>query len=69
MMKKTEDKNTRYYLDLDLKTRKIINWDYNQREDLVQELTEPYQRVFITKGQYNKLEIKNLEIQKSDRNN
>jgi len=45
MLKKTEDKNTRYYIDLDLRTRKIINWDYDQRDNLVQELAEPYQRV------------------------
>jgi len=58
-MKKTKDKNTRYYIDLDLKTRKIINWDYGQRDKLSQELTNPsHQRVFITKGQYNKLEKK-----------
>jgi len=69
MVKKTEDKNTRYFIDLDLRTRKILNWDYDQRDNLVQELTEPYQRVFIAKGQYNKLEMKNLEIQKNDRNN
>ena len=56
--------NIAKYIDLDLRTRKIINWDYDQRDNLVQELAEPYQRVFITKGQYNKLEMKNLEIQK-----
>ena len=67
MVKKAEDKNTRYFIDLDLRTRKIVNWDYDQREELIQELTEPYQRVFITKGQYHKLETKNLEIQKINR--
>ncbi len=62
-MKKKEDRNTRYYIDLDLKTRKILNWDYDQREKLSQELTEPFhQRVFITKGQYNKLENRLLGL-------
>jgi hypothetical protein len=57
-MKKQEDRNTRYFIDLDLKTRKILNWDYDQRDKLVtQKITEPFhRRIFITKGQYNKLE-------------
>jgi hypothetical protein len=56
-MKKKEDKETRYYIDLALRTRKILNWDYDQRNKLVQNLENPdHQRIFITKGQYNKLE-------------
>jgi len=42
-MTKKQDKNTRYYIDLDLKNRKILNWDYAQRDKLA-------------KGQYNKLD-------------
>ena len=62
MKKKTEDENTRYYLDLDLKRRVVLNWDYDQRDRLSQELAIPYHhRVFLTKGQYNKLQNKNLE--------
>jgi hypothetical protein len=62
-MKKKEDKETRYYIDLDLKTRKILNWDYDQRNKLVQNLENPdHQRIFITKGQYNKLEQRNQEL-------
>lgn len=61
-MRKKEDENTRYFIDLDLKTQKILNWDYDQRDKLVQELTEPFhQRIFISKGQYHKLEKKYLE--------
>lgn len=58
-----EDKNTRYYIDLDLRTRTVLDWDYDQRNKLaVQDLTKPYHhRIFITKGQYNKLK-KNLEL-------
>ena len=56
-MKKREDGETRYFIDLDLKTRTIIGWDYGQREGLAQELEDPSrQRVFISKGQYHKLE-------------
>jgi hypothetical protein len=55
-MVKKQDKETRYYIDLDLRNRRIINWDFDQRDRLVQKLEMPYhQRVFITKGQYNKL--------------
>jgi hypothetical protein len=52
---KKEDKETRYFIDLDLEKRTILNWDYDQRNELVQELPKPKQRVVITKGQYNKL--------------
>lgn len=63
-MKKKEDKDTRYFIDLDLKNRKIINWDYDQRHKLAsQELAKPYfHRIFITKGQYNKLVNKHLKL-------
>jgi hypothetical protein len=55
-MNKPEDKNTRYYIDLDLNGRKIIGWDYDQRETLVKEdLPKDYIRIYITKGQFNKL--------------
>lgn len=63
-MKKKEDRETRYYIDLDLKTRTIINWDYDQRDKLVlEELTEPsHHRIYITKGQFNKLQQKHLDV-------
>ena len=63
MTRKQEDRNTRYYIDLDLGTRSVLGWGYDQRDKLaVQELAEPFHhRVFISKGQYNKLEMKDLE--------
>ena len=64
-MKKKEDKDTRYYVDLDLRTLKILDWDYDQRDKLEQKLLNPsHHRVFITKGQYNKLEKKNQELRR-----
>lgn len=57
-MHKVEDKDTRYYVDLDLKDMKILNWGYDRKQVLVheQELDNPdHRRIFITKGQYNKL--------------
>ena len=55
-MKKIEDKNTRYYIEIDLKTMKIINYDYDQKEkfDLNRLNKGPTQLIFLTKGQYNK---------------
>ena len=63
-MGKKQDQETRYYLDLDLRTMKIIGWDYDQRDILAdQELSLPqYHRVFLTKGQYNKLVAKDHKI-------
>lgn len=55
-MKRREDKDTRYYIDLDLKARKILNWAHSQRHSLEQELSDPdHRRIFLTRGQYNKL--------------
>ncbi|MBN1824127.1 MAG: hypothetical protein JW803_07395 [Endomicrobiales bacterium] len=59
LVKKKEDNNTRYFIDLDLKKKTIIGWDYGQRHGLPQELPNPrHKRIFITKGQYNKLRRK-----------
>ena len=61
-MATTEDKNTRYFIDLDLETREILVWGYGQRGQLKQKLQSPFHhRVFISKGQYNKLEQKYLD--------
>ena len=63
MMKK-EDKNTRYFIDIDIRTKKILNWNFDKRDKLaVQELSSPFHvRIYITRGRYNKLEQKRLEI-------
>jgi len=56
-MRKKENKNIRYFLDIDLKEQKILGWDYDQKEILLKEkISEPHiHRIFLTKGQYNKL--------------
>ncbi|HMU85701.1 MAG TPA: hypothetical protein PKE49_01510 [Leptospiraceae bacterium] len=53
-----EDSNTRYFIDIDLLSRKIIQISYAQRQGLPQDLPLPAQRVFITKGQFKKLQKK-----------
>ncbi len=51
------DADTRFYIDLDLKSKTIIGWDYGHRQDLNRELSNPNQRrIFLSKGQYNKLD-------------
>ncbi len=61
-MRRREDKDIRFYVDLDLKNLKIIGWDYDDRHKLAQTLSNSFHhRVFLTKGQYNKLERKILE--------
>ena len=59
-MRKKEDQNTRYFIDLDLETGKILKWDYGQRNKLIvqQFSNSSHHRFFLTKGQYNKLEKK-----------
>ncbi|MDA7951110.1 MAG: hypothetical protein MPJ24_06440 [Pirellulaceae bacterium] len=62
---KKQDKNTRYYLDVDLDHRTILGWGYDQKENLVvqsggrlvlKKSTNPtHHRIFLSKGQYNKL--------------
>jgi len=53
---KKEDKDTRYYIDLDIEARKIIGWDYGQRYELIEEeLPEGQVRIYITRGQFKKL--------------
>ena len=63
-MRRKVDSETRYFIDLDLKTGKVLCWDYGQRERLANQTPEKpaHHRVFITKGQYNKLEKKYSEI-------
>jgi len=55
-MSKTEDKNTRYYIEVDTKTGKIIRRDFGDKHKLAQ--TEPdspdIHRIYLTKGQYHK---------------
>lgn len=64
-MKKCEDANTRYYIDLDLRSGKILACDYDQKSKLVkQEMGKPsHHRVYITKGQFNKLAVKQASLE------
>lgn len=62
-MAKTIDSNTRFYIDINLKDKKVIGWDCGQRQELEQELpNQNHRRIFITKGQYHKLDEENKNI-------
>jgi hypothetical protein len=51
------DKNpTYYFIDFELKSRRLIGWGTETKDKVEVQLTRGYHRVFLTKGQYNKLE-------------
>ena len=44
-----------YFIDIDIASRQIIGWGIESRQQVEVLLTEGYHRVFLSKGQYNKL--------------
>jgi len=55
-MAKKINPDTRFYIDINIKTKTVIGWAYGQRQELEQELPDlNHRRIFITEGQYNKL--------------
>lgn len=61
--KKKEDKDIRYFIDIDLNNMKVIKWDFDDRFKLFQQPMEKphYHRIYLTKGQYNKF-VENLNL-------
>lgn len=56
-MTNQKDKNpTYYFIDVELKSRRLIGWGTETKDKVEVQLTRGYHRVFLTKGQYNKLE-------------
>lgn len=54
-----EDKDTRYYLDIDLATKTIIEWSFGPKDKLAVNLAgKSMHRIFLTKGQYQKITSK-----------
>ncbi len=50
------DSDTRFYIDINIKTKEVIGWSYGRRQELEKKLpAASLRRIFITKGQYNKL--------------
>jgi hypothetical protein len=63
-MSKRDDVDTKeyYFIDVNLRTRQLIGWGCEQKDEVEVNLTAGYHRVFLSKGQYNKLEKKLLEF-------
>jgi hypothetical protein len=56
-MTNKKDKNpTYYFIDVDLRSRQLVGWGTETKDTVEVNLTSGYHRVFLTKGQYNKLE-------------
>ena len=55
-MVKIQNKNTRYFIEIDLNTDKVVRKDYEQKENLDKgrQNNPKVHRIFLTKGQYNK---------------
>jgi hypothetical protein len=56
MTNKREKNPTYYFIDIDLGSRQIIGWGTETKDKVEVHLTSGFHRVFLTKGQYNKLE-------------
>jgi hypothetical protein len=56
MITKRDRNPTYYFIDIDLKSRQLIGWGSESKDTVEVHLTSGYHRVFLTKGQYNKLE-------------
>ena len=56
-MSRIQDKNTRYFIEIDLGSLKVIRCSFDQKENLDKgRQNKPSgHRIFLTKGQYNKL--------------
>jgi hypothetical protein len=56
-MSRVQDKDTRYFIEIDLHSLKIIKCSFNQKENLNKgrQTNANVHRLFLTKGQYNKL--------------
>ncbi len=59
-MTKRQDRETRYFIDVDVRTMSIIDRDQGPRRELASEKPDKphYHRIYLTKGQFNKLQQK-----------
>jgi hypothetical protein len=44
-----------FFIDIDLRTRQLVGWGTETKDKVEVRLTRGYHRVFLTRGQYNKL--------------
>lgn len=64
-MNDIDDKDTRFFLDLDLLSGRVLGWDYGNRFALRDEapVSPFHHRVYISRGQFNKLELRHREAE------
>lgn len=58
MSTQNDKKPTYYFIDVDLESRQLVGWGTETKDKVEVNLTSGYHRVFLSKGQYNKLEKK-----------
>ncbi len=51
---------TYYFIDIDIESRQVIGWGEEGKDTVEVQLTDGYHRVFLSRGQYNKL-VRQLE--------
>jgi hypothetical protein len=56
-----------YFIDLDLARRQLIGWGTETKDKVEVHLTTGYYRVFLSKGQYNKLDMQLRQARFSQR--
>ena len=53
-----ENADTRYFVEIDIESKKVIRWDLGDRLKLFKEkLPENIVRIYISRGQFNKLTV------------
>jgi hypothetical protein len=59
-MSNVQDKDTRYFVDIDLNNLKVIHCGFNQKEtlDKGRQINSSVHRLFVTKGQYAKFVVR-----------
>lgn len=49
------DDKVYYFFDIDCESRKIVGWGTETRQNVEVQLSKGFHRLFVSKGQYNKL--------------
>ena len=56
--KKDSNAKQYYFFDINLQTKQIIGWGVETRDQVEVNLSDGYHRIFVSRGQYNKLVAK-----------
>ena len=58
MSKQRADEKLYYFIDIDTQSRQILSWDVEAKDTVKVDPGDGCHRVFLSKGQYNKLVAK-----------